>query len=99
VALENPTDASWQPTEYTDKFFGVKANKFLVIAVIAFSMFGSTAFALVKSPYPRQASPADNSIVIADDTYGGFKQLFDEYGAHDMNNFKHQTKNHNPQEK
>jgi hypothetical protein len=77
----------------------MKTNKSLVIAVIAFSIFASNAFALVKAPYPRRASPPDNSIVIADDTYGGFKQLFDEYGAHDVNNFKHQTKNHNPQEK
>jgi hypothetical protein len=47
----------------------MKTNKFLVIAVIAFPMFGSTAFALVKSPYPRQASPRDNNIVIADDRH------------------------------
>jgi hypothetical protein len=69
VALENPTDASLQPFESADNFFGMKANKFLVIAVIVFSMFGSTAFALVKSPYPRRASPPDNNIVIVDDRY------------------------------
>jgi len=79
--------------------FCMKTKKSLVIAVIAFSMLVSNALALVKSPYPRQASPPDNNIVIVDDTYGGFKQLFDEYGAHDMNNFKSETKNHNPQEK
>jgi hypothetical protein len=76
----------------------MKTNKFLAVAVIAFSMFGSTAFALVKSPYPRRASPPDNNIVIVDDTDGGFKQLLDEYGAHDMNNFQIRNKNHNPQE-
>ena len=68
-------------------------------AVIAFSMFGSTAFALVKSPYPRRVSPPDNNIVIVDDTDRGFKQLFDEFGAHDMNNFNPQTQTQNPQEK
>jgi hypothetical protein len=77
----------------------MKTNKFLVVAVIAFSMFGSTAFALVKSPYPRRASPPDNNIVIVDDTDGRFKQLFDEYGAHDLNNFKSKKQTQNHQEK
>ena len=70
----------------------MKTNKFLAVAIIAFSMFGSTAFALVKSPYPRRVSPPDNNIVIIDDTDGGFKQLFDEYGTHDMNNFQSERK-------
>ncbi len=48
----------------------MKTNKSLVIVVIAFSMFVSNAFALVKSPYPRQASPPDNNIVIVDDMVG-----------------------------
>src|SRR5260370_6656276 len=45
--------------------FRMKTNKSLVIVVIAFSMFVSNAFALVKSPYPRLASPPDNDVVIA----------------------------------
>jgi hypothetical protein len=77
----------------------MRTNKFLVVAVIAFSMFGSTAFALVKSPYPRRVSPPDNNIVIVDDTNGGFKQLFDKYDAHDVNNFKSKKQTQNPQEK
>jgi len=44
----------------------MKTNNSLVIAVIAFSMFASNAFALLKSRYPRRASPPDDSIVIAD---------------------------------
>jgi len=47
----------------------MKTNKSLVMAVIAFSIFGSNAFALIKSPYPRRASPPDNDVVIADDGY------------------------------
>jgi hypothetical protein len=47
----------------------MKKNKPLVIAVIAFSIFASNAFALIKSPYPRRASPPDNSIVIAGDRH------------------------------
>jgi hypothetical protein len=45
----------------------MKTNKSLMIAVIAFSIFGSNVFALIKSPYPRRASPPDNAVVIADD--------------------------------
>jgi hypothetical protein len=47
----------------------MKTKKFLLTGVIAFSIFASNAFALTKSPYPRQASPPDNSIVIADDRH------------------------------
>jgi hypothetical protein len=47
----------------------MKTNNSLVIAVISLSIFASNAFALIKSPYPRQASPPDNSIVIADDRH------------------------------
>jgi hypothetical protein len=46
----------------------MKTNNCVVIAVIAFLIFASSAFALIKSPYPRQASPPD-SIVIADDRH------------------------------
>jgi hypothetical protein len=49
--------------------FSMKANKSLVTGVIAFSILASNAFAQIKSPYPRQASPPDNSIVIADDRH------------------------------
>jgi hypothetical protein len=45
----------------------MKTKKILLTGVIAFSIFASNAFALIKSPYPRQASRPDNSIVIADD--------------------------------
>jgi hypothetical protein len=47
----------------------MKTNNSLVIAVIAFSIFASNAFALLKSPYPRRASPPDDSIVIADNRH------------------------------
>jgi len=47
----------------------MKTNNSLVIAAIAFSIFASNAFALIKSPYPRQAFPPDNGIVIADDRH------------------------------
>jgi hypothetical protein len=47
----------------------MKTNNSLVIAVIAFSIFVSNAFALLKSPYPRRASPPDDSIVIADNRH------------------------------
>jgi hypothetical protein len=47
----------------------MKTKKILLTGVIAFSIFASNAFALIKSPYPRQASPPDNSIVIADDRH------------------------------
>jgi hypothetical protein len=45
----------------------MKTKKILLTGVIAFSIFASNAFALIKSPYPRQAFRPDNSIVIADD--------------------------------
>jgi putative peptidoglycan binding protein len=32
-------------------------------------IFGSNAFAVIKSPYPRRASPPDNDVVIAHDGY------------------------------
>jgi hypothetical protein len=47
----------------------MKTKKILLTGVIAFSIFASNAFALIKSPYPRQASPPDNSIVIANDRH------------------------------
>jgi len=47
----------------------MKTNNSLVIAVIAFSIFASNAFALLKSPYPRRASPPDDTIVIADNRH------------------------------
>jgi hypothetical protein len=47
----------------------MKTNTSLVIAIIAFSMLASNAFALFKSPYPRRASPPDDSILIADDQH------------------------------
>jgi hypothetical protein len=47
----------------------MKTNTSLVIAIIVFSMFASNAFALFKSPYPRRASPPDDSIVIADNQH------------------------------
>jgi hypothetical protein len=51
----------------------MKTKKFLVTGVIAFSIFASNAFALIKSPYPRRVSPPDNNMVIVDDTNGGFQ--------------------------
>jgi len=45
----------------------MKTNHSLLIAAIAFLIFASNAFALIKAPYPRRASPPDNSIVIAGD--------------------------------
>jgi hypothetical protein len=47
----------------------MKTNSSLVIAIIALSMFASNAFALLKSPYPRRASPPDDSIIIADNRH------------------------------
>jgi hypothetical protein len=47
----------------------MKTNNSLVMAVVALSIFASNAFALLKSPYPRRASPPDNSFVIADDRH------------------------------
>jgi hypothetical protein len=47
----------------------MKTNNSLVLAVIVFSIFASNAFALLKSPYPRRASPPDDSIVIADNRH------------------------------
>jgi len=47
----------------------MKTNTSLVTAIIAFSMIASNAFALFKSPYPRRASPPDDSIVIADNRH------------------------------
>jgi len=47
----------------------MKTNNSLVMAVIAFSIFASNAFALLKSPYPRRASPPEDSIVIADNRH------------------------------
>jgi hypothetical protein len=48
----------------------MKTKKSLATWIIALSIFASNAFALIKSPYPRQASPPDSSIVIADDRHG-----------------------------
>jgi len=61
----------------------MKTNNSLVIAVVAFSIFASNAFALIKSPYPRRASLPDKSIVIADDTHG--------LGSNKSSNFKINT--------
>jgi len=47
----------------------MKTNNSLVLAVMVFSIFASNAFALLKSPYPRRASPPDASIVIADNRH------------------------------
>jgi hypothetical protein len=51
----------------------MKTDTSLVIAIIAFSMFASNAFALFKSPYPRRASRPDDSIVIADNQHEWIK--------------------------
>jgi len=42
----------------------MKTNKSLVIAVIAFSIFGSNAFALLRPPYPSKPYPPDRIITI-----------------------------------
>jgi hypothetical protein len=47
----------------------MKTTKSLAIAVIAMSVLGSNAFALIKSPYPRRTSPPDTIIVITDDRH------------------------------
>ena len=42
----------------------MKANKSLVIAMIAFSIFASNAFAVLRSPYPSKPSPPDRIVTI-----------------------------------
>jgi len=43
----------------------MKTNKSLAVAVILLATFGSNAFAVLRSPYPVQASPPDRIIVIS----------------------------------
>jgi hypothetical protein len=76
----------------------MKTNKPLMITVIAFSIFASNAFALIKSPYPRQASPPDNNIVIVDDRYGWVQTTLRQVWRADMNSFKPKIQTQNPQE-
>jgi hypothetical protein len=47
----------------------MKTSTSPVIAITAFSIFASDAFALLKSPYPRRASSPDDSIIIADNRH------------------------------
>ena len=41
----------------------MKTNNSLVVAVVVFSIFASSAFAVLRPPYPRKAYPADRIIL------------------------------------
>jgi hypothetical protein len=47
----------------------MKTTKSSVIALIALSILGSNAFALIRSPYPRKPTAPDTIIVITGDRH------------------------------
>ena len=52
------------PIERVRRFFGMKTNTSLVIAMVVLSIFASNAFAVLRSPYPSKPSPPDHIITI-----------------------------------
>jgi hypothetical protein len=47
----------------------MKTNKYLVIAVVIFSICASNAFAALRPPYPSKASPPDRIILIGEERH------------------------------
>ena len=89
----------------------MKTNYPLAIAMIFVSIFASNALGILRSPYPGKPYPPDRIIVIGEEEHDRVRTTLRNIemntlvadqvapGRHDMNNFKSETKNHNPQEK